>query len=78
MQQEHGFWEDGRKEFTDHWAAVAAELQSQIWGQTPTHMTPGIQSQTPRNLGIEALAAPLGNQFDSQETVTSFDFTQAA
>jgi len=46
--------------------------------RAPTHATPRIQSQTPGNLGIGALVAPPGNQFDSQETVTSFDFSQAA
>jgi len=42
----------------------------------PTRSTPQIQSQTPSNVRIGALAAPPGNQFDSQETVSSFDFSQ--
>ena len=78
MQQEYRVWEDRRKGFTDDWAAVAAEVQSQISSRAPTRATPQIQSQTPSNLGIRVLAAPLGNQFDSQETVTSFDFSQTA
>ena len=78
MQQEHRVWEDRREGFTDDWASVAAEVQSQILSRAPTRATPRIQSQTPGNLGIGALAAPPGNQFDSQETVTSFDFSQTA
>jgi len=78
MQQEHRVREDRREGFTDDWAAVAAEVQSQISSRAPTRATPRIQSQTPGNLGIGALAAPPGNQFDSQETVTSFDFSQTA
>jgi len=77
-QQEHRVGEDRREGFTDDWAAVAAEVQSQISSRAPTRATPRIQSQTPGNLGIGALAAPLGNQFDSQETVPSFNFSQAA
>jgi len=58
MQQEHRLREDRRKGFTDKWAAVAAEVQSQISSRAPTRATPQIQSQTPSNLGIGALAAP--------------------
>ena len=75
IQQEHRVREDRREGFTDDWAAVAAELQSQISSWAPTRATPRIQSQTPGNLGIGALAAPLGNQFNSQENVSSFDFS---
>jgi len=78
IQQEHRVREDRRKGFTDNWAAVAAEVQSQISCRAPTRATPRIQSQAPGNLGIGALAAPPGYQFDSQETVTSFDFTLTA
>jgi len=78
MQQEHRVQEDRCEGFTDDWAAVAAEVQSQISSRAPTCTTPRIQSQTPSNLGIGALAAPPGNQFDSQETVTSFDDSQTA
>jgi len=78
MQLEHRFREDRREGFTHDWAAVAAEVQSQISSRTPTRATPRIQSQTPGNLGIGALVAPLGNPFHSQETVTSFDFSQTA
>jgi len=78
MQQEHRVREDGREGFTDDWGAVAVEVQSQISSRAPTRATPRIQSQTPRNLGIGALAAPPGNQFDSQATIPSFDFSQMA
>jgi len=78
MQQEHRVREDRREGFTDDWAAVAAEVQSQISGRAPTCATPRIQSQTSGNLGIGALEAPPGNRFNSQETVSSFDFSQTA
>ena len=78
MQQEHRVREDRREGFTDDWAAVAAEVQRQISSPAPTRATPPIQSQTPGNLGIGTLAAPRGNQFDSKETVTSFDFSPTA
>jgi len=78
MQLEHGVREASREGFTDDWAAVAAEVKSQISGQAPTHATPRIQSNAPGNLGIGALAAPPGNQLDSQETVMSFDFSKTA
>jgi len=76
MQQEHRVWEDRREGFTDDWAVGATEVLSQISSRAPTRTTPRIQSQTPGNLGIGAQAAPPGNQFDSQEPVTSFDFSQ--
>ena len=78
MQQAHRVREDRREGFTDDWTAVAAEVQSWILSRAPTHATRRIQSQTPGNLGIGGLAAAPGNQFDSQETVTSFDFRQMA
>jgi len=78
LEQEHRVLEDRREGFTDDWAAGAAEVQSQISSRAPTRATLRIQSHTPRNLGIGALAAPPGNQFDSQETVTSCDFSQTA
>ena len=78
MQQAHRVQEDRREGFTDDWAAVAAEVQSQISSRAPTRATPRIQSQTPGNLGIRALAAPPSNQFNSQETVSSFDFGHTA
>jgi len=64
MQQGHRVREDRREGFTDDWAAVAGELQSQITSRGPTRATPRIQSQTPGILGIGALAAPPRNQFD--------------
>ena len=78
MQQKHGVREDRCYWFTDDWAAIAAEIQCQISSQAPTRATSRIQSQTPSSLDIGALAAPPGNQFDLQETVTSFEFTQMA
>ena len=57
MQQEHRVQEDRCEGFTDDWAAVAAEVQSQISSRAPTCTTPRIQSQTPSNLGIGAQAA---------------------
>ena len=52
----------------------------------PTRPTPGIQtrptsqiaSQTPSNLRSGALAGAPDNRNNSQETVTSFDFTQVS
>jgi len=43
-----------------------------------TRPTSQIESQTPGNLRIEALAGAPDNRNDSQETVTSFDFTQVS
>jgi len=51
---------------------------SQATRFAPTRSTLRIPSQTPSNLGIGALAAPQGNKFDSQETVSSFNFSQTA
>ena len=78
VQQEHRVREDRREGFTDDWAAVTPEVQRQISSRAPTRATPQIGSQTPGNLGIGALAAPPGNQFDLQEMVSSFDFSQTA
>jgi len=78
VQQEHRVREDRREGITDDWAAVAAEVESQISSRAPTRATPQILSQTPGNHGIGALAAPPGNQFDSQVTVTYLNFSHAA
>jgi len=94
MEKEHGIQEDHREGFTDDWEAVAAEVQSQMSRRAPqratlripTRPTPRIQtrptsqieSQTPSNLRIGALAGALDNRNDSQETVTSFYFTQVS
>ena len=78
MQKEHGVQEDRREGFTDDWDAVAAEVQSQMSSRAPPRATPRIRSQTPSNLRIGALASASGNGFDSQETVTSLDFSQTA
>ena len=58
MEQEQGVREDWHEGFTDDWAAVAAEVRSQISSSAPTWVTPQIQSQTPSKQGIRALAAP--------------------
>jgi len=78
MKQEHGVWDDGCERFIHDWAAVAAEVESQISSRAPIHATPQIQSQTPSNLRTRALATAPGHQFESQETVTSCDFSQMA
>ena len=94
MEKEHGIQEDRREWFTDDWEAVAAEVQSQMSRQAPpwatpripTHPSPRIQtrstsqieSQTPGNLRIGALAGAPDNRNDSQETVMSFDYTKVA
>ena len=92
MEKEHGIQEDRREGFTDDWEAVAAEVPSQRSRRAPTRATPRIptrptrrfqtrptsqiESQTPGNRRSGALARAPDNQNDSQETVTSFDFTQ--
>jgi len=43
-----------------------------------TRPTSQIESQTPSNLRIGALAGATDNRNDSQETVTSFDFTHVS
>ena len=78
MQRKHGVQEDHHDGFTDDWAVVGVEVQSQISSRAPTCATPRIQSQTPSNPDIGALAGAPGNGIDSQETVTSFDFSQTA
>jgi len=78
IKKEHRVQEDRSEGFTDNWAAVAAEVESQMSSRAPAHATPRIQSQTPSNLDIGALAGALGNGIDSQETVTSSDFSQTA
>ena len=46
--------------------------------RAPTRPTPRIQSPTPSNQDIGALAGALGNGIDLQETIKSFDFSQTA
>jgi len=70
--------EDRCEGFTDDWAAVAAEVESQISSWAPARATPRIQSQTRSNPDIGALAGAPGKGIDSQETVSSFDFSQTA
>ena len=59
MQQEHIVREDPCEGFSDDWAAVTGEVQTQISSQAPTPPTPPIQSENQCNLGRRALAAPL-------------------
>ena len=70
--------EDRCERFTDDWDAVAAEVESQMSSWAPARATPRIQSQTPSNPDIGALAGTPGTGIDSQETVMSFDFSQTA
>ena len=53
--------EDRCERFTDDWVAVAAEVESQMWSRAPACATPWIQSPTPSNPHIRALAGALGN-----------------
>jgi len=78
MKKEHRVQEDRCEGFTDDWAAVAAEVASQMASRAPARTTPRIHSQTPSNPDIGALAGAPGNGIDSQETLTSFDFSQTA
>jgi len=47
MQQEHRVWEDRREGFTDDWAAVVGEVQSQISSRAPTRATPRFTVKLP-------------------------------
>jgi len=92
MEKEYEIQEDRPEGLTHDWEAVAAEVQSQMTRGAPPQATPRIptrptariqtrptsqiESQTPSNLRIGALAGAPDNRNDSQETVTSFDFTQ--
>ena len=94
IQKEHRIREDRCEGFTDDWAAVAAEvqsqpsslpppcgtprIQSQLSSRPPPRGTPRIHSQTSSNLRIGTLAGALDNRNDSQETVASSDFSQAS
>jgi len=70
--------EDRCEGFPDDWAAVAAEVVSQMSSRAPARVTPRIQSQTPSNRDIGALAGAPDNGIDSQETVTSCNLSQTA
>jgi len=76
MEQEHGVRDDGREGFTDDWAAIAPQVQSEISSPAPTHATLLIQSQTTRTLGIEPRSPAPNNQSNSHKTGTSFDVRQ--
>jgi len=64
MEKEHGVRQDRREGYTDDWAAVAAELQSQASSQT--RRRPAHQSQTPGDWIV--VAAELQSQPSSQAT----------
>ena len=64
MEKEHGVRQDRREGYTDDWAAVAAELQSQASSQTTRR--PAHQSQTPGDWVV--VAAELQSQPSSQAT----------
>jgi len=78
IKKYHRVQEDCCEGFTDDGAAVAAEVESQMSSQAPARAALQIQSQTPSNPDIRALADAPRNGIDSQETVTSFDFSQTA
>ena len=78
IKKEHRVQEDRCEGFTDDWAAVTAEVESQMLSGAPARATPQIQSQTRSNPEIGAMAGAPGNAIESQETVTSFDFSQTA
>jgi len=64
MDKEHGVRQDRPEGYTDDWAAVAAELQSQASSQTTRR--PAHQSQTPGDWVV--VAAQLQSQQSSQAT----------
>jgi len=69
MEREHGVQQDRREGFTDHWAAVAAELEGQSSTNLQRWTAP--RSQTPNNLHL----APLQESQNSSLTAeASFDF----
>jgi len=68
MEREHGVREDGRKGFTDDWAAVAAELQGQSSTNLQRWTAPG--SQTANNLHLGPLPE---SQNSSRTAEASFD-----
>jgi len=78
IKKEHRVQEDRCEGFTDDWAAVAAAVESQMSSRAPARATPLIQCQTPSNPDIGALAGAPGHGIDSQETFTSFNFSQTA
>jgi hypothetical protein len=62
--------------YTDDWAAVAAELQSQTSSQTMQRPAP--RSQTPGSRRIGALVGQQDSQNESLGTDVSLDFGQAS
>ena len=64
MEKEHGVRQDRDEGYTDDWAAVAAELQSQASSQTARR--PAHQSQTPGDWVV--VGAELQSQPSSQAT----------
>ena len=63
MEREHGVQQDRREDFTDDWAAVAAELQRQSSSNLPRWTAP--RSQTPNNVHL----GPLPESKNSSGTV---------
>jgi len=51
IKKQHRVQEDHCERFTDEWAAVTAEVESQMSSRAPARPTPRIQSQTPRKPG---------------------------
>ena len=64
IKKEHRVQEDRYEGFTDDWVAVAPEVESQMSSQAPVRASPQIQSQTPSNRDIGALAGAPGNRID--------------
>ena len=58
IKKEHRVQEDRCEGFTDDWAAVAAEVESQMSSRAPARTTPRIQSQTPSKPDIRPRRAP--------------------
>ena len=68
--------QDRREGYTEDWAVVAPELQSQLSSQaTPG---PAHRIQTPSSLRIVTLVWQQDSQNDSQDTDLSFDFLQTS
>ena len=74
MEKEHSVRQDHCEGYTDHWAAVAAKLQSPTSSQAMQQPAHRIQTPSSRRIGT-----PPGQQHsqnDLQNTDLSFDFCQ--
>jgi len=72
INKEHGVQEDRCEGFADDWAAVVAEVESQMSSRAPARTTLRIQNQPASNPDIGALAGSLGNGIYSRhESCTS-------